>query len=630
MSVTSKLAGYFGLSRDLNKVSGQNREETSEGVVSDLVPELELSMTDDELIELTTQWKRKWDNSPKKAKLEKKQQENEKYWLGKQFMEGEGSSGTRPLVDNLIFEALESALPVATKQNPEPSVAADNTEEGRQLAETVQKMLIYLADKLTLKLKIKKSTRYWALYLLGVIKISYSKKEDEIELSVLRPQKLVLDPDASIDETGEYHGEYIGEYMEKTASKLKKLYPKKAAFIDLQTDKQGGTNLRYIQWSTDDYVCWEMDGEILNKAKNPNFNYVDTTTEKTDETGQKTQVVTKARNHFKSPKKPYIFLSIFNLGKQPFDETSLIEQNLAMQDLINKRIRQIDKNVDNMNGGMVFSLDNFTTEQAKQASTALRKGGAIGVPGDVNRAFKQVQGVPVPSQMFDQLNDSRNELKNIFGTRGFGAGGLAGQKTVRGMAMLSQADSVRIGGEISDNLEQFVDHIFNWMLQMIYVYWDEPHEGSVVGQAKAFEYVSLQNSQIDRKLTVSVKEGSLIPKDEMSQAKQAETLATAGMLDPISLYSYLDYPNPKEMAQNLFLWKTNPMALFPELAQKMQQQGQGQPSQGGPPPQGGPPQSGPPQQAPQGNAGGEPPLPPSQSAPPMPSINQMTGSMPRI
>src|SRR5258708_9019879 len=111
--------------------------EQGEGVVGDPIPELALSMDDEELRSLTAKWKAKWFNSPLKGELEKKQKENERYWLGKQS-EDEGS---RPLVDNLIFNSLEEALPVATKQNPEPSVATDDSEEGRKIASTTKKML---------------------------------------------------------------------------------------------------------------------------------------------------------------------------------------------------------------------------------------------------------------------------------------------------------------------------------------------------------------------------------------------------------------------------------------------------------------------------------------------------------
>jgi hypothetical protein len=587
MSITSRLAGYFSLGKDVNKVQGTNQEETVEGVVNGLIPELELSMSDEELTNLTETWKRKWEQSPIKAKVEKQQKENENYWIGKQFEDVQGNISGRPLVDNLIFEALEQALPVATKQNPEPVVSTDNTEDGADLASIVQKYLVYLADILCLKLKMKKVARYWAIYLLGVAKVGWSLVNDEVVLSVIRPQKLYLDPDATIDETGEYTGEFVGEVRKEKASDLIKRFPKKKTFLEQKVSKEGGTELQYVEWWTDNYVCWEMDKEILGKAKNPHFNHDGKSQQITDETGQVQTITIPPQNHFPVSKKPYIFLSIFNLGKQPYDDTSLITQNLPLQDLVNKRFRQIDKNADKMNGGGVFSSDNFTSEQATEASKALRDGGAVLVPGDVNRAYKPIQQPPLPSDIFNQLEDSRRELKDIFGVTGLGAGAISKEQTVRGKILTAQADTSRIGGGISEYLEQFADHVFNWFVQMMYVYYDQPHKAAIVGQAKADEEVQLQSSQLNRKLVVSVKDGSLIPKDSLTQANQAVDLASAGLLDPITLFKRLDFPNPQETAKNLYLWKTNPIALFPDLQKEMQQQPQ-QPQGGNQPDQ--PPQ----------------------------------------
>lgn len=73
-----------------------------------------------------------------------------------------------------------------------------------------------------------------------------------------------------------------------------------------------------------------------------------------------------------------------------------------------------------------------------------------------------------------------------------------------------------------------------------------------------FEYTMLKNADLNTKLTVSVKEGSMLPKDAMSKREEALGLFKGGALDPVTLYSRLDYPNPMEAAKKLFLWKTAP------------------------------------------------------------------------
>ena len=106
-----------------------------------------------------------------------------------------------------------------------------------------------------------------------------------------------------------------------------------SGFIDEITEEKGGSSLQYIEWWTDEMLFWELKGKILGKVKNPHWNYgtIDMVT------GEEVM----GRNHFEMSQKPYIFLSVFNLGKHPYDETSLVEQNLSNQDQLNKRNRQI-------------------------------------------------------------------------------------------------------------------------------------------------------------------------------------------------------------------------------------------------------------------------------------------------
>src|SRR5690348_11988961 len=95
------------LAADVNKVKKGN-DETKEGVV-DESPELTLDMKDEDLIKLTKKWKSDWEESEAKETWEKKCKDNEEYWLGKQYGKTDAEMD-RPIVDNLIFESLETFL----------------------------------------------------------------------------------------------------------------------------------------------------------------------------------------------------------------------------------------------------------------------------------------------------------------------------------------------------------------------------------------------------------------------------------------------------------------------------------------------------------------------------------------
>lgn len=569
--------GYFSLQQDVNKVKPEV-SELAEGPIAPLLPELELSMSDEELINLKKSWEKQW--QPVEAELKKKQELNEKYWLGKHFTQVEELSQDKPIADNLIFESLETFLPIATRQNPEPIVECDNTDEGQKLADRLKKMLSFLADNMSLKLKLKKLTRYWALYHLGVVKIGWSTIKDDIDIVILRPQKLILDPTATIED-GEYTGKYIGEHRKDTAENLVLRYPKQKSFIEDEVKGEMASEIGYIEWWTDDYVFWTVKDEVLDKKRNPHWNY-DTEKKTVDQFGAESQSSVRGNNHFPIPKKPYVFLSVFNLGKRPFDDTGLIAQNLKLQDMVNKRLKQIDKNADNTNGGLIVSGDYYTKEQAGLAVEALRKGSAIWQPsGDVNRGSRRDVGPPLPTFVYQSLIDYRTELRNIFGTSGSTPGGTKQEQTVRGKIIVKGQDMDRIGGGISEYLEQVADNLFNWFVQLMYVYYDEPHSAAVLGKERAQEYITIKNSDLNRKILVSVKEGSMIPKDSLTKRNEAIDLWSAGALDPITLFDRLEFPNPRETAKNLFIWKTQPQLLFPDLMQPQQMMPgqQGQPGQ---------------------------------------------------
>jgi hypothetical protein len=553
------LDAYNSLSKSLNKVKGQQSPETEQGVVSEKFPELKLEMDSEQIIKLTRKWEKTWNQSEVFNTWDKKSTENEEYWLGNQF-DRSTVEKTRATVDNVIFEALETYLPQVTRRNPDPMITLSEMEqqtpENQQFASHLQKKLGEVSDELKLRLKLKKVARHWAIYLLGVAKLSWDVGRDIPTAKITRLRKLILDPDALVDEDG-YTGEFIGEHRTMQAGILIKTLEAsdgEADGIKAVKDLVGedlGTNIRFIEWWTNEYVCWTMNSSVLWKKKNPHWNYELPPAEpQLDATGQPMQVPepTKPVNHFKTPQKPYLFLTVFNIGKQPLDDTSLIGQNLYNQDRINKRSKQIDRNADSMNGGMVVSLERsgLTKDQASGVTEALRKGGTIAIPtGAVGDAVQRMSAPGLPADIYNDLQDTRNRTKDIFGTRGSSAAGLESDTTVRGKLMNRQLDTDRIGGGFSEYLEQMADDIFNWWVQLLYVYDNDYSQQPVKPEIK-----------------VSVKEGSLLPKDSTTIANQAIELANSGKMSIIDLYKRLDYPNPLEIAANVWLEKNAPEVLF--------------------------------------------------------------------
>ena len=222
------LNGFLSLGRDTNKVKGEREEETLEGIVGEPVSELSLDKSDEDLLELKKNWEKRWNESKVKKDIEAKQEENEKYWLGEHYSAVQKKANKREAVDNMIFESLETFLPVATRQLAEPYITTSKDPLAQELAKKVTDKIVDIADTIRLRLKVKKVVRHWALYFLGVIKFGWSIEKNDIVVQVVRPQQLILDPDAITDEC-EYDGAYVGHYRTDTLNDLVARFASKAA-----------------------------------------------------------------------------------------------------------------------------------------------------------------------------------------------------------------------------------------------------------------------------------------------------------------------------------------------------------------------------------------------------------------
>jgi len=552
--ILNSIKGALGLFDKTNKAEGVN--EDNNPVPAD---EYESKLNETDIVDLVGQWKREY--SAYFTEIAKTQTLAFEYWVGKHRTDDGSQQGKNvpELVDNLIFKAIETFLPIATRANPDPLVTADPSEIAQKLAKDIKIALVNWADINKLRRKLAKMTRHWVINRIGVIKIFWDERTKSIKCEVINPKRFIFDKDGYIDEGGHFVGEYIGEKKKASASDLLIMFPKKKDLIKIKAKGKMGTKLEYYEWwykGTD--LFYTIDDSVLGKYKNPNWNY-DGEEESTDpSTGEKVMTIIQGTNHLKEMMPPYIFLSIFSTGLQPHDETSLVLQNIPIQDMINRRWRQIDRNVEGMNNGMVVSGSAFTEEQASQAASALRRGVAIRVPnGKVGDAVQRFPAPNLPGDVFNNLKDGRNELENIFGTSGSNPQGQKSQETVRGKILINQMDASRIGGGVTEQIEQVADSIYNYVVQMMFVYYDEEHFITASGAQGGTELITLKNSNFPliKTLNITVKEGSLIPRDPMTQRNQAIDLWSANAIDPLSLFKALDLPDPVQATNQLILWQ---------------------------------------------------------------------------
>lgn len=593
-----------------NKSRGQDGAQV-EGASGEKYDALRVDMTDEELIKLKDDFEKKF--APYEGKLKPRVEKAEESYCGKK-MNGAWLVDTEvPLAANLQFEATETFLAAALARNPEPVVWSDNTAEGQAIATAVKTMLQFHSDQLVLRRKLALMVRQWAMNFLGVLKPGWNATIKDVAIDNAKVKDYVFDPDGYVDAYGDFSSWY-GERKKTTAEKLIEMFEKKKDYILLQTGNKLGTEVTYTEWWPNDDLCfYTFKDKVLDKHKNHLFNYPEPVLDGAgkpvlDPITQEPQM-SEVHNHFAAPKKPAIFLSVYSLQEQPHDITSNLEQNIPNQNRISRRTDQVDFNVSSANNSWAFSGDNFNQETAKQAASARRKGNPILIPagGPIDKAILPLNPQNLPNDVFVELETAKTDLRASWGIQGITPQTKEEDQTARGMILRQSQDTTRIGGSIGQSIEQVADNVFNWLVQLYYVFYDEPHFAAIMGGAKAVEYVTLSTGALKKQLVVSVAPDSMIPKDEISQSNLAQALFDKGAIGPITLLKMLSFPDPDNAAADGVFYKVDPVSYmkvhWPELMTQIQQaQGIGAPAVDpatGQPIQGGQPQPGQPGIAPE-------------------------------
>lgn len=537
-----------GLFSDINKGNSTDTQQT-------IKPEDEYTskISDTEIIKLTSEWLKSY--SGYYQDIEKVQDKAFEYWMGKQKVDMVDTLEGKDVVVNKLFEAIETFIPIATRSNPEPLVSADNSPEGQALAKDLKEVLSFQADTQKLRRKLARTCRQWMIYLIGGLEVEYDEEIDDIKTSVINPKRFIFDKEGYIDESGYFKGEYLGIKCKASVSKLQILFPDKKEDI-LKLGVKKGTKLEYIKWyyqGTD--VLFTLGNLVLGKFKNPHWNYDGEVKRIDPETQSEVIELIQGINHLKRPTAPYVFLSIFNIGLQPHDNTSLILQNISQQDQINKRYRQLDKNIDSQNNGLVVDGRVMTQEQAGEAAGALRRGASIRVQGNPNEVIARPNVPQLPSDVWTSVQKAEQNLANIFGTSGSTPSGIKSEDSARGKIMISQMDASRIGGGITEYIEQVADSIYNLWVQMMFVHYENEHYINTLGTQEGADIISMINTRFTKSLNITVKEGSLVPKDPLTQRNEAIDLWSANAIDPLSLYKKLDFPDPVAATEALIKWQ---------------------------------------------------------------------------
>lgn len=539
-----------------NKIIGKNEAD-------DIKPSVNL--TDDELISLSDKWLN--ESSEFYDYLKKIWDVNEQYYLGNQTKKSEIPSHKCDAVENRIFEGVETVVPIAVANTPQwVCLPANENELSAKLSDSIQEILKarYEARDVDAKEKLRMVVRHNIIYRLGILKPYWDESVDDWNFKAIRPQRIRIpkygmsedDLPYIIEKIDMGYDEIENIWGKEGLEKAKKSGGRKD---DDESSKLSRTAMIYEIW-TDEFVFWRCGSEIIDKMPNPYFDFTGRKEEGVDEFGNNV-VRDVFYNHFRKPRKPYIFLSTFRLGKSVVGETDLITQGIPIQDVINTLTRQIVNNAKKMGNSAWFVDSDVMTEEDAKNNITNEEGIILYGSGaaDPNKMRREAPP-PLPEYIPVTRIQANQAFDNIFGTHATTRGERSSPETLGGRMLLKQADLGR-GGTFVDELDRAVAELGNWGLQMMKMYYEKEKTIRLYG-SNGVSFLQFSRDNIEDGVELIVKAGSTLQQDELSQRNETLILWQNGALDPITLYERLKYPNPQELASRLVKWKMG--QLLPE------------------------------------------------------------------
>lgn len=538
------------------------------GVVDDR-PLLSIDTKDSDLIANFNRWisdSRSYWNDKKGYNLEDARKQNERYYLGKQIDTSKLYNYQVPYIDNQIYVGAQAVMAYVSGNSPACDIVPeDDTTQSQVMAQDLETAVNIHTDRHQLAKKVKAAVKNMYTKRIGVIKLKWDDNIKDIVPIAVDPDRLILDKDCKLGD----EPTFIAEICTDSVAALFKKFPGKEEAImqalgrARKTPKLMGQIVAYNEvWFTDETaeygeqecVAWYFGDVVLDKMKNPNYLY--------DDEGVAIQ------NFIDAPTKPYIFFNYLNDGSSLIDQTTPIEQAIPLQDILNKRGRQIIENADTANSILVLKTGSISTEDAGNITRDPNQVLMLDTPPEqpLASAYGEIAPHLLPSYVIQDYQNIKNSIHNVLGT----PSQFRGDDSKRDVGTLGEAKMIQsqAGGrqdEIVREIEYAIDRYFRLLVQMMKVYYDEKHPFAARDNDGKFMYVELSRESMPNIAAISVSHGSLLRNDRERQENVSMTLAKMGLIDPYNLFKDLSLKDADKRYEALVKFKVDPTTLVSDV-----------------------------------------------------------------
>lgn len=489
-------------------------------------------------------------------------EDNNKWFEGKQW-DNQKQEYQSDTTINRIFPAVRNMVGLATDSRPkadilpapamDPQTASVNKDKAKRLSllfdQRWDELQMSVVGTKTLFQAFIYDDAYWMPY--------WNYQENDFDVEIILPKNLGWDPTAtSIDDAY-----YVIAKANKNRKWIETNYPdlkdkvKYGIVKDINGKEinQGSKDLVTVYFiMTDEIRVVRTVDTVLEKSPNPYFEFRNEEAQLKDwvEAGNDQALFVPIKNYFRRPQKPIIQIPTYNVGE--LFSRSVIQQLKPVQRTIDKRKQQIDENA-NQTANAQWVYDSEVLEESKAELITNEPGLLIGVPGGPNTIRKE-PGSDLPHYVLDDLLHSESTFDNIMGHHDISRGAQDKTQTATEAGILREADQTPVRLLVR-SYEQSILKLYQWWMQLVALFYTEDHYIRIWGQQGVVDFQKINMNDVNDGINIVIRPGSTLPTDKKTLRQDAIQLAQLGLLDPLTLYETLEFPDPQKAVNRLVNWK---------------------------------------------------------------------------
>jgi len=457
-------------------------------------------------------------------------------------------------VNNVIYPDLENRIMLAAGRTPDIIVLPpDRDQQNVEASRSLQSVLRERIDSSTIKRLIKDGLRNLHTDFIGIIKPRWNPHTKDFTFDLLLSEDVYFGKGSKVPHDGYTidGSDMVFQWVEEPVKVVMAKFPGKAnelmqALASQNRDKSAlPSHIRYLEvhftWYDDqgkpiEGVCWKYQNIILDKMKQPYYNY----------NGE--------NNFFDRPHKPFILFSYQNRGRAVYDTTTTVEQAVPINRVVNKRSRQITEINDRAVPKLAFKGGAINAEMARNISTSPKE--AIILTSDVediNKVMAQIPAQPPSRMLYEDLLYMTGRIDTMMATHGT-TRGETGDESGVSKQISREGDLVTSDDLVDIVVERVVYEMTCWGIQFMRLFYDDDRDPVRLSDKNGdADFVSLNRDIINTKIDVIVKAST---NDKQLRRADAIQMLEAKAIDPYQLFEDLDVPNPKERLKRLLAFQS--------------------------------------------------------------------------